>query len=71
VASVTAGFYAAVRDAGSVTDRRSTAIRVDLTDRASIDDAARAAADVTSLINAVTDAGRHMERKLREEGVRS
>jgi NAD(P)-dependent dehydrogenase (short-subunit alcohol dehydrogenase family) len=43
--------YAAVRDVGSVTDRRLTALRLDLTDRASIEDAARAAADVAVLIN--------------------
>jgi NAD(P)-dependent dehydrogenase (short-subunit alcohol dehydrogenase family) len=43
--------YAAVRDAGSNTDRRLTALRLDLTDRASIAQAARAAADVDLVIN--------------------
>ena len=43
--------YAAVRDVSSVTDRRLSALRLDLTDRASIEDAARAAADVAVLIN--------------------
>jgi len=43
--------YAAVRDVSSVTDRRLIALRLDLTDRASIDEAARAAADVEVLIN--------------------
>src|SRR3954453_8558248 len=43
--------YAAVRDVSSVTDRRLTALRLDLTDRPSIAEAARAAADVAVLIN--------------------
>jgi NAD(P)-dependent dehydrogenase (short-subunit alcohol dehydrogenase family) len=43
--------YAAVRDVGAVTDRRLTPLRLDLTDRASIEEAARAAADVDLLIN--------------------
>jgi NAD(P)-dependent dehydrogenase (short-subunit alcohol dehydrogenase family) len=43
--------YAAVRDPDTVTDPRLTPIRLDVTDRASIEQAARTAADVTLLIN--------------------
>src|SRR4051794_3782364 len=43
--------YAAVRDVSSVTDARLTPIRLDVTDRASIEDAVKAAPDVTLLIN--------------------
>ena len=43
--------YAAVRDVGSITDPRLTALRLDLIDRASIEEAARAAADVDLVIN--------------------
>ena len=46
--------YAAVRDPVSVTDRRLTGVRLDVTDRASIDAAVAAAPDVTLLVN---DAG--------------
>jgi NAD(P)-dependent dehydrogenase (short-subunit alcohol dehydrogenase family) len=43
--------YAAVRDVSSVSDHRLTPLRLDVTDRASIDAAAEAAPDVTLLIN--------------------
>ena len=43
--------YAAVRDPASVTDRRLTGVRLDVTDRASIDAAVAAAPDVTLLVN--------------------
>jgi NAD(P)-dependent dehydrogenase (short-subunit alcohol dehydrogenase family) len=43
--------YAAVRDVSAVTDHRLTPLRLDLTDRGSIEEAARAAADVDLLIN--------------------
>jgi NAD(P)-dependent dehydrogenase (short-subunit alcohol dehydrogenase family) len=43
--------YAAVRDVSSITDRRLIPLRLDFTDRASIEEAARAAADVDLLIN--------------------
>jgi NAD(P)-dependent dehydrogenase (short-subunit alcohol dehydrogenase family) len=43
--------YAAVRDVSSLTDCRLIPLRLDLTDRASIDEAARTAADVSMLIN--------------------
>src|SRR4051812_44812193 len=43
--------YAAVRDVESVTDSRLTPLRLDVTDRASIEAAAEAAPDVTLLIN--------------------
>jgi NAD(P)-dependent dehydrogenase (short-subunit alcohol dehydrogenase family) len=43
--------YAAVRDVASITDRRLIALRLNLTDRASIGEAARAAADVDLVIN--------------------
>jgi NAD(P)-dependent dehydrogenase (short-subunit alcohol dehydrogenase family) len=43
--------YAAVRDPDTVSDPRLTPIRLDVTDRASIERAARTAADVTLLIN--------------------
>jgi NAD(P)-dependent dehydrogenase (short-subunit alcohol dehydrogenase family) len=43
--------YAAVRDVASVTDSRLTPLRLDITDRASIEAAAEAAADVDLLIN--------------------
>ena len=43
--------YAAVRDVSSVTDPRLIPIRLDVSDRRSIDDAAKAAPDVTLLIN--------------------
>jgi NAD(P)-dependent dehydrogenase (short-subunit alcohol dehydrogenase family) len=43
--------YAAVRDVSSVSDHRLTPLRLDITDRASIEAAAEAAADVTLLIN--------------------
>src|SRR3954454_8555943 len=43
--------YAAVRDVTSVTDGRLSIVRLDVTDRASIAEAARAARDVTLVIN--------------------
>jgi NAD(P)-dependent dehydrogenase (short-subunit alcohol dehydrogenase family) len=43
--------YAAVRDVASITDRRLIALKLNLTDRASIGEAARAAADVDLVIN--------------------
>jgi NAD(P)-dependent dehydrogenase (short-subunit alcohol dehydrogenase family) len=43
--------YAAARDVGAITDHRFTALRLDVTDRASIAEAARAAADVSVLVN--------------------
>jgi NAD(P)-dependent dehydrogenase (short-subunit alcohol dehydrogenase family) len=43
--------YAAVRDVGSITDPRVIPLRLDVTDRASIEAAVQAAPDVTLLIN--------------------
>jgi NAD(P)-dependent dehydrogenase (short-subunit alcohol dehydrogenase family) len=43
--------YAAVRDVSSVSDSRLTPLRLDVTDRASIEAAAEAARDVTLLVN--------------------
>jgi NAD(P)-dependent dehydrogenase (short-subunit alcohol dehydrogenase family) len=43
--------YAAVRDVSSVSDPRVTPIRLDVTDRASIEEAAKAASDITLLLN--------------------
>jgi NAD(P)-dependent dehydrogenase (short-subunit alcohol dehydrogenase family) len=43
--------YAAVRNVGSVRDPRLVPLRLDITDRASIEEAAEAASDVTLLIN--------------------
>lgn len=46
-----AKIYAGARDVSSITDPRLTPLRIDVTDRPSIDSAAHAAADVTLLIN--------------------
>jgi NAD(P)-dependent dehydrogenase (short-subunit alcohol dehydrogenase family) len=46
-----AKIYAGARDVSSITDPRLTPLRIDVTDRLSIDSAAHAAADVTLLIN--------------------
>ena len=43
--------YAAARDVGSVVDARMVPLRLDVTDRASIEEAAEVASDVTLLIN--------------------
>jgi NAD(P)-dependent dehydrogenase (short-subunit alcohol dehydrogenase family) len=43
--------YAAVRDPGTVGDPRLVPVRLDVTDRASIEQAARLASDVTLLVN--------------------
>ena len=43
--------YAAVRDVTSVTDAELVPLRLDITDRASIGEAVRAASDVTVLVN--------------------